>query len=318
MTTPECYRPPSYDELVAEQQRAQIDKFQGRQLAEYNSTYVFPGADWRVPRSNETVDFIRQQSSPTVNTIQDYLRNKLQGNNGLHWADIACGRALAIRQASCIPDIGKRVQITGVDLFDYGFDGLKKDELDYLQKNTPNITDPELVTIIENDAETVALPAKADLITSIESIQYLNSPLQAICNWYNQLNDNGIMIVAAGHNWSSSIRRRDEYLQPKKDTLTIVFEHFKDEGIEFAKANELDSEKGVRLSWPNTVRQLVIKKKPNTELAVAVPQIAVELCLGSYKATYYDSGLTQSAITVGRVAVKASEPSSATRNLSVV
>ena len=46
-----------------------------------------------------------------------------------------------------------------------------------------------------DDAHTVQLPQKQDMIWCHDTLQYLRSPLDALFNWHGLLNEDGILIV---------------------------------------------------------------------------------------------------------------------------
>jgi hypothetical protein len=292
---------PSHDALVAEQAVVQAEKFQGRRLAEYSS-YIFPGQSWREPCGSAVVDFVR----PIIgNTERATLDGVLEGlseakeDRPLIWVDMGGGRALPMRQLGSVPGVKSRLSMTNVDLFNFGLDGLKPDELEYLEGLSPGMTDPEAEpALITDNVETVSLPEPADIITSIEAMQYLNNPLEALVNWYNQLVDNGIMIVATGHDWASWIRYNREPRGSERDETPVkhLLEELSRAGINYAVTGESDWPSGVRPGVdPNLVRIMAIQKKSGTLLRVTKPVTGVWVNSYNFKAAYYEAPANESS-----------------------
>lgn len=287
---PTTYQAPSYESLLAEQADVQAAKFQGRLLRDYNS-YIFPGQSFREPRSCAVTDLVR----PLIGTYTVSLEGVLAGLHErkedavpVHWADMGGGRGLAQRQAASDPALQGKIAYTNVDLFDYGLDGLDEEEMAYLDQKFPGITDPAAEpTLVRDNAETVILPKKADLITSVEGIQYLHNPLGALSNWYNQLKDEGLLIIATEHTWPSWIR----YDRSAGEECPPLAEHLLQQlgraGITFAATEEADWKNGRPELRPSWVRTLAIQKKAGTLLTAHFNPTEVWSNGYSYKATYY-------------------------------
>lgn len=296
---------PSHDALVAEQAAVQAEKFQGRLLAEYSS-YIFPGQSWREPRGSAMVDFVRpiiigDAERATLEGVLEGL-SEAKAVQPLNWVDMGGGRALPMRQLGTAPGVKSRLSMTNVDLFNFGLDGLKPDELEYLEGLAPGMTEPEAEpAFITADVETVSLLGQADIITSVEVMQYLNNPLEALANWYNQLADNGIMIVATEHDWASWIRYNRELGSSERDETPAkhLLEGLSRAGINYAVTDESDWQSGVRPDVdPNRVRTMAVQKKPGTSLRVTKPVTKVWVNPYNFKAAYYEAPTDESSPTV--------------------
>ena len=283
----------AFKSLVAEQEVVQATKFQGRMLEEY-SQYIFPGQRWRTPRSSEITDFLRPLCLEERVSLDGVIQglSVLKGEESVHWADMGGGRGLPMRQLANDTEKSSHLAMTNVDLFDYGLDGLDSNELTMLEKMTPGITHEAAAPyLIQADVETVTLPEPADLITSIESIQYINNPLAAISNWYNQLTDDGLIIISTEHDWTSWMRyRQAPNAQNSDDTPAhYLLQAFKEAGVAYAASGEIDFENGFRPKLdPNRISNLVIKKLPDTQMVVNSPISEVWVSPHSYKAAYYE------------------------------
>jgi hypothetical protein len=297
----------SFDSLVAEQAVVQAEKFQGRLLTQYDN-YFFPGQNWPQPVGCATADFVKpiigHNGRATLGGVLLGMSEKQEDQ--LHWVDMGGGRGLAMRQSNSMAGYGQKIHTSNVDLFDYGLDGLDNDELEYLECLSPGITNPDTKpNVILDNVETVQLAKPADIITSVEAIQYLNNPLQAIANWYNQLTDNGMMFVATEHDWASRVRynvdsKTDRYETP----LGHVIAELEQNSINYAAVVEVDWENGHRPKLdPNHIRIMAIQKSPGTMLRVTKPVTDIWLGDHNYKGAYYDAPSGQSAPIIEVVSV---------------
>lgn len=284
----------NFEELLREQSEVQARKFQGRVADEYEAL-LFPGLNRQQPRRSAVTDFVAERigssSSITLTGILEALTPS-HADGKLRWADMGGGRALPMRQLAVDPVIATRTKMINVDLFDYGLDGLSAEELDALEHITLGATHKSVAPdFIRDNVETVQLPEPADLITSVETVQYLNDPLQALSNWYNQLADDGLLFVTADHYWPSWIRYQET---DGKNRLTIsspisdVLAQLEAAGICYAVTGECDWPNGHR---PETAsddfRILALQKKAETNLRLTASVVAVEAYETDYKATYY-------------------------------
>ena len=266
---------PSHETLLAEQARVQADTCKVRLLSEY-SGYLFPGQFLRESQGNAIVDFVRPIVGDVKHvTLDGLIKNMVRAKDvePVRWTDMGGGRALAMRQLRVAPEVGARVAMTNVDLFDHGLEGLSEEELDYLEELAPGMTQSHAAPdLILANAESVILPQPADIITSIEGMQYFNNPLAALCNWYNQLADNGRMIVATDRDWSSWISYEEGHESPDGTPVKHMLEELEQAGITYAATNECDLPSGIRPKLDLTkFRILGIQKEAGTTLGVTQP-----------------------------------------------
>lgn len=285
---------PNIDALIAEQATVQAEKFQGRLLAVY-SNYIFPGQSWREPRGSAIVDFvrpiIRDAERATLDGVLEGL-SEMKAGVPVNWVDMGGGRALPMRQLGSMINFKQRLKMTNVDLFNFGLEGLDPDEFEYLENLAPGMTEPEAEpTLIIDNIETVRLPEQADIITSVETMQYLNNPLEAMTNWYNQLTDNGIMIVAAEHDWAGWIRYERQPGSSGRDETPAkhLLEELSRAGINYAVTEKGDWHRGIRPDVdPDRVRIMAIQKKPGTSLHATMPVTEIWVNPYNFKAVYYE------------------------------
>ena len=287
------FETPVFADLVAEQEAVQSGKFQGRLLKEY-SHYIFPGSIWLKPRSSAVTDFLRPLCVDENMSLEGVIKGLClaKGEEPVRWVDMGGGRGLPMRQLATDAEIREHMDMTNVDLFDYGLNALQPDEMVYLEELAPGITSQDTApNLILADVTSVTLPEPADLITSVEAVQYLDNPLAAISNWYNQLDDNGLMVISTKHDWASWVRYQRELGQGDYDeTPTKHFlEALQAAGVSFAAMYESDWESGLRPDFdPTRIRTLAIQKRPGTKLVVNSPVDEVWTDPFDYKAVYYE------------------------------
>lgn len=295
---------PNLDELRAEQKAVQVDKFQGRMLSEYNN-YIFPGQNWHTPQGSEVADFMRPYSAITERVSLDSVLEGLCSTDdarAVHWVDMGGGRALTMRQLSTMSRFAHKLTMTNVDLFDYNLNGLTDEEMTHLQSAYPGITaesaKPHLVL---DTVETSVLLDRPDVITSIESMQYLNNPLGAMTNWYNQLNDNGFMMIANESPWSNWVRYKEGESVYEYETMPMnhILRQLGVAGIRYAATAEVDYENGYRpkLDIAN-VRSFIVQKQPGTQMNLMADVAKVWTNPWNYKAVYYEKPADDSIIEV--------------------
>lgn len=282
---------PTFEAVVAEQAVVQQEKHQGRLLEDY-SVCIFPGQHWEMPVSSVVADFVRpisvDESSITLNGVIAGICRANEGRT-VSWVDMGGGRGLAMRQIALTAK-NQNLATTVVDLFDYGLNDLKPAEIERLERHCPGITTLSTApNIILADVETVALPEKADIITSVEVIQYLNNPLASLANWYNQLADFGIMMIATPHKWTQWIHYVDHYSLPEDNTPPRhLLNELTKAGIPYAATGQLDYENGFRPDLrPDHVRSLIIQKQPDTKMQVNSSVAEIKIVPKNYKRTLY-------------------------------
>jgi SAM-dependent methyltransferase len=260
-------------------------------IAKHKHACLFPGRGWKVSASTPVSEFLDVITPGGADSIEDLLRSQSTGlSTTQHWVDMGSGRALAMRQLALFPEFQENISMSSIDLIDYGLKGLSDDELVYLEDVSPGITNfasgnaPKQILA---NIESVQLTHPATLITSVESLQYLNNPLEAICNWYNQLEDNGILVVSSEHDWASWIRREGEVIEPDIRLMANFLEKIGAEGIQYAQAYDLNIEGRKVHEDKNKIRDLVIQHKSGTELRLALPLTDVWINPYDYKAAYY-------------------------------
>lgn len=287
------FEAPAFEALATEQGAVQAGKFQGRLLGEYNK-YIFPGQDWREPCSSAVTDFLRPFCVGERVSLGGVIRGLCEASTDdpVRWVEMGGGRSLPMRQLATDAAISERLTMTNVDLFDFGLEGLKPNEMTHLEDFAPGITHEFAAPhFIQADVETVLLPEPADLITSVEVMQYLNNPLAAVCNWYNQLADDGFLVISTEHDWVSWTRYQREPGQGDRDETPTkhLLEALEAAGVPFATSYESDWESGFRPDLdPNRFRNLVIQKAPGTQLVVNSPLTEVWVNPDNYKAAYYE------------------------------
>lgn len=284
------FEKPNLLQLKTEQGRVQEDKEQSRLLQEYDSQ-IFPGHEWFPIRTSPVEDFLQPYCGDDM-SLQGLLNGlySMQGRP-VNWVEMGGGRGLAMRQVASQPENFGKFNMTNVDLFDYGFKRVPPDWMEYFQKVSPGIANAAArPRLLQADMQTVQLPEPADLITSVEATHYLDDPLGAMANWYNQLNDNGFMIIAADRAWTDAIRFVDEPVwDPKRpEPVNYLFDELNRQDISFAAMEQCDTQDGSRYDVdPRRVSNLVIQKKPGTRMRINVDLEDVGVYYRGFKASFY-------------------------------
>jgi len=265
----------------------QADKCQTRLLSNYERDYLFL-SDPRVHSSSAVADFLRDRSENHQADTYHLLRGiGSRASAPTLWVDVGGGRMLAQRDLMAHYDDTGLILDT-VDLFDHEQDGLTDEQrraYEYLFRDrTP--------TLIQDDVTRVRLPGEAHLTTAIELIQYLDDPLTALANLYNQTAVGGIIVIGTGYDWSRSILRktsegevlRDPSMMPAAELLHALRTH----DIAFAATREPDPEPGRRPRLDDEAYQiLAIEKRARTSLRIAQSALAPKVMPDGYKVQYY-------------------------------
>lgn len=264
--------PPSFAELQLDQAKVQEEKCRVRLLPEYDMHFF--GNECRTGMDNPNRPTVVELFRPYSQNGRTTLRDVLVGMSDtlmrpVEWVDMGGGHGLAMRQMASGILARRAVRMTNIDLHDISLQGLQPDEYRYLEgiSGSEGITTPRTKpnTIIDN-IETVQLDIPADVITSVENMQYLNNPLGALCNWYNQLNNGGFMLVSTDHNWPSAIsfdQERTAWRKPDDDVLPI---HHLQQVLD---EHQITYATRQLLSWrADDLNALVIQKQPGTALEI--------------------------------------------------
>jgi|GEM_PF-2365701 len=101
---------------------------------------------------------------------------------------------------------------------------------------------------------------RPNLITSIESVQYWPDKIAAIVNLYNQLQDGGVLAIAAEHSWATWIRTQGVIVSHTSTLFDDLVAALSAAGVEVAAVVPHGAEPVENL------RSLVIRRKPGTRL----------------------------------------------------
>jgi len=201
------------------------------------------------------------------------------------------GRGLAMRQLLLSPKLNGRLEAINVDVKNYNLSGLDVSEINFLEKKFPGITsDSVKPKLILGNAETIQLPSQVNLLTSVEAIQYLDHPIAAMCNWYNQLKDGGLMIVSAEHKWAGWLRYEGSKFMDDPHPMNEVLKIFDQNKIPYAESHEgyIHGRKPDKKD-NRDFRNLVIQKVGSTYLMPSSQVKEIWYNPHNYKAVYYQA-----------------------------
>jgi len=180
----------------------------------------------------------------------------------------------------------ERLDTFNVDILDYNDNNflINKLVLKELASKTPRALRPEnKPKLIRSNIEEVILPKKADLMTFVASTFYLDNPLKAICNGYNQLSDYGLLMVMSEEKWSDWIKSDGNVYISDIGPMNRFLEQLGEAKIALAVS-------GKQIDDSNRVFNLMmIEKKPKTKLSLNIDTVDVWNCPNGYKAVYYEN-----------------------------
>jgi SAM-dependent methyltransferase len=282
-----------FKRLAIEQEKIQLTKFQGRLAGEYDQ-YIFLGRSIdRLGKRHETSEveeFLMSRLGRKAFNLEGVLEGLIRKRGAIHWTDMGGGRGLAMRQMMLSPKLNHNLETSNIDINNYDLSGLKESEIEYLEEHYPGITkDSVKPKFILGNAENIQLLTPVDLITSVEMMQYLDHPIAAICDWYNQLKNGGLMIVSAEHKWSGWIRYEGTVYSDDPHPMEKVLEILEQNNIPFAASG--DSYQPGRRFDRRLTREfcnLVIQKVASTYLEPASSVKEIWYNPSNYKAVYYE------------------------------
>ncbi len=274
---------PGFDALRAEQAPVQELMNRQRRIAEYESEYLFPSMD-SPGRSDPISELLAPACADPELSLAGILRGMSVANQRpAHWVDKGGGYAIALRQVAASPENAGRIKTTNVDLFNLDPNDLDLINRGHLERITPGIlSEAAAPQYVQANIETVHLEEEADFTTLIEVIQYLNNPLQAICNSYNQTKVGGFVVASTSYfNWSTFIRYQNDETEglPVADTIHELERN----EIPVAYCTVADARDGTRWRLPADFRTLAIQKKAGTVLRVNIEPVLVRFGTGPYK-----------------------------------
>lgn len=290
--------------LIKAQSATQSDKEIARSLDEY-TYYIFqPEYQKHSPYFTQNIihKFLNQIIfTNKISYTQNRLANLLKAlaasfKRKIIWTDLGGGIALAQRQLlRRSKSLAEIVEFLNIDLFDWKQvqerEKYLKSISTYLREDIFDLKyQPQLY---RQDIANFHLDQKSDFITSIESIQYIDDKLKLLVHAYNQLSDNGIMIISTEHAWTRDMRYSED---DSYDKLPDVFHDFvtslKKEGIEvlYTKANDLDRD--------YTANAILIRKTPNTKLVLNAKLQNTESNKYGYIFSYYSKSEASLLISV--------------------
>lgn len=292
--------------LIKQQQTVQAGKEIGRHLDDYTRLYLLPRHmlyEKLSPRNEATKylagiivrraraqDGTRSQSR----TMSDLLKAlTIRAGRPIHWVEAGGGFALAMRQMAQREEQAQdpdklHIKMTNVDLFNWQNQSHEHPSIDYIRGELGDeILDPRYrPEYVAGDIATAKVSEAPDLVTSIESIQYVDDKLAMIINWYNQLVDGGHLIIATEHDWSGWIRNEGNYVMGRDTIYADFIRALREAGIDV----RLNVREGaVRGDYSRLQTSLmVIEKKPGTRLKKKVRLQSTWVNPHGYVASYYE------------------------------
>jgi len=304
------------DEHLAEQRKTQEGKNQSRWLSDYDDVIFRQSTDYDPVKTvvSETLRPSGYEGFMSLSVLLELMRHRKGGK--LNIVDMGAGAGIAMRELASQPRLRGEVETTIVDLFNVGtevFDDLTQQHINENPEIMSSEAEPHF---IQADAEKVVMRPTPDLVMSIESIQYLDNPLAAIVNWYNQLADGGLLVVAREGDFATRIHYKGG--QVDKDGLPLIggWERSHDESLvagsdplPLAELLSILSRAGISLVAQNGyeggkdypyedsapapaesvpwLTSLVIEKKPGTKLSLNTGLAEIRADDEGFKTVFY-------------------------------
>lgn len=275
-------------QLTAEQAWTQANKCQTRLLRQYHDDYLFMRDD-KGRQGSAVGEFLQARSLEAQADIYHLLLGlgAQAAASPIRWVDMGGGRMLAQRDLLCHYET-EGIDLSTVDLFDHALDGLDAERAHQYE----HLFNDRAPRLIQDDVTSVQLADAPHLITSIELVEYLDDPLRAIANFYNQAAPGGIIVVGAGYDWSRSILRRDPdggvIRNPDRMPAAELLRTLRAHDIAFAASRGADGPLGQRAPLRDEAYQvLAIEKRAHTRLEIGRTALPPCLMPDGYKVQYY-------------------------------
>lgn len=280
----------SNQQEIQEQRSIQISKDRIRTLTEYDM-YIFKlAAGEGKDRFLKLLGMRAGLSGQNVNFLNFLNGLSKTRKNVIRWSDEGAGFAIPMRELRRDhPELAQKVESTAIDLFDWDNEN-DEASTNYAKKTVgPNIFDPVYKPTyqIGNMADVTA--EQQDLITSIESIQYIPDKIGAIVDWYNKLRDGGLVIIAADHYWSEDIGFALGHRPTDHTVLLDILHALRANAIPFAAIFDMPS---------GRIRTLAIQKVTDTKMRTWMQPMRVVRNRHGYVLSYYAAAAGQSIVQI--------------------
>lgn len=292
----------SLTELKAKQVFVQKDKELARTLHEYDNYIFTPGLD-RGHNQAGVKDFLQTLINsaglaPKRPSLSDLVRALVHSRQRpIQWVDLGGGLGMPMREILRSEDgLRRYLDFKVIDLWEWTTVPRGRFPI-YRSKEElgKNIFDPQFnPAFIEARIESAQVATPPDLVTAVESIQYIDKKLELIVNWYNQLADQGMLVIAKSE-WPTWVRNEGSVFLSKNTVFIDFLRILRAAGIKVAISK---SEK----SDPDYMaRTVLIVKKPGTMLKFNISLVNVWENSSGYLASYYpDHPLGSNPVTVIR------------------
>jgi hypothetical protein len=282
------YVMPSLASLSYEQELAQRGKRQNRLTVDYENR-IFHSTGYN-PENDEFNNFLGDSILGAM-SLDGLLCGLYETRNydQIHWADMGCGEAKAMMQTASNANFRQLVKMTAIDIAS----NLQPNRAEFSTKHQadPVANDNLNPSIIRANIEDVTLDQPANLITAIEVVQYLYNPLKTLCNWYNQLDDDSIAVIACGFNWSTGLRKNYALGDSEKPFGLQIVDQLAEQGTQIITGN------GMLTNNFGEYGRMALQKIGGTKLKLNASVTGVESTpVYHYKTVYYEADDTSRPI----------------------
>ncbi len=222
----------------------------------------------------------------TLQAIVGAMAANQTDESPLRVADMGAGYGLALRQLHWYLPSAQRVETYAVDLFERRVRGLARWMRSIVTEETPGaLDDAYQPQFIRQDVTNVQLPVPADLIVSEQVVQYLDNPLGALANWYNQLAPNGAMIVSSDHMWPQALAVSEQ--QGLNNPVESMLAKLRSRGDAIATADKHALTRPRKFGMSGCFTALAIRRRSPVRLALNAEVSSVAADENGFKTIKY-------------------------------
>jgi hypothetical protein len=200
----------SFKSLASEQRWDQCNKRQHRRIGEYERL-MYSGFS-KTAFADEMRKLTGKSEEDKKPSLIEIIEALVQKFGECRWLDVGCGFSLPQREFKLRGlDESKGIQLISLDLIDWSLHPSFVRQKD-TYSSFKHLMDPKLKPqLILSDAATFRSRKPFHLITGIETLQYQDDKLKTLCHLYNQLVDEGYLLISSGEGrWATNLRSEED------------------------------------------------------------------------------------------------------------
>jgi hypothetical protein len=205
----------SFQALASEQRWDQCNKRQHRRIDEYERLIYSGFSKSALAREMRKLTGEKDEDKkPSLINIVEALAEKF---GECRWLDIGCGFSLPQREFKYRGlDERRGIQLVSLDLIDWSLHPSfirQKETYSAFKHLMDRKLKPQLIL---SPAASFRSRKPFHLITGVETFQYQDDQLKTLCHLYNQLADEGYLLVSSGEGrWATNLRSEEDLFAEK-------------------------------------------------------------------------------------------------------